>query len=506
MWNSALRTETGCPAAMWLGLQFPDLGLEVHAADDEQATVLLDDQRVVALNRSAAAAGILCGSTLATARSICAEIQVFRRDRERERERLQNLAEAMYGFSSLVSLELPDGLTLEVGGSRQLYCDLTQLAQQASHLARSLGHRANVQLGPTPTAALVLARSNATRLAEVPLALAGLPNSQVQQLASMGIRQLGPLLTLPERELGQRFGSDLVRFLGRLNGRRPDPREGIRLRPEFIRRLHMLDPLRDKNALQQPMQKLLSELEHWLIARQLTAGELHWQFAAQSSLNCTERPQNSVTMKVAFGAGRQRKNAFLPITLLRLDQIELPDDVITIGLKARVLSSVDISNRGLFTGPEMGAAADGCAGTLAGKLKEDLIELQDELRARLGEDSCYNISSVSEHVPERAWRINVDRKTSGRKRKGLHNSKSTVTDFADAPAAFTLPRPAWLFKTPRAIPRSQLTLLQGPERIQTAWWDLAVQRDYYLARHSSGARCWVFVDAEDHWFLHGYFA
>jgi protein ImuB len=505
MWNSALLTEAGCHAAVWLGLQFPDLGLEVHRVDDDQPTVLLDDQRVVALNRSAAAVGILCDSTLATARSICADIQFFRRDRKRECERLQCLAEAMYGFSSLVSLELPDGLTLEVAGSRKLYCDLTQLAERASQLARSLGHHAHVQLGATPTAALVLARSNTTTLIEVPLGLLGLPDKQVQQLASMGIRQLGPLLNLPERELGQRFGTDLVRFLGHLTGRHPDPREGIRLRPEFVRQLHLLDPLRDKNALQQPMQQLLRELEHWLIARQLTAGELHWQFSAQTSLRCSElnsgeKPQNSVTMKVAFGAGRQQKHAFLPITQLRLDQIELPDDVITIGLEARVLNSVDVNNRGLFTEPETGAFTD----SGAGKLKEDLIELQDELRARLGEHSCYSISSASEHVPERAWSINFNHKSNRRKRRD--NTNSTPTDSADAPAAARRLRPSWLFEKPRAVPRSQLRLLQGPERIQTAWWDLAVQRDYYLAHHNSGARCWVFVDAAGHWFLHGYFA
>ena len=56
------------------------------------------------------------------------------------------------------------------------------------------------------------------------------------------------------------------------------------------------------------------------------------------------------------------------------------------------------------------------------------------------------------------------------------------------------------------IAKSELTLLQGPERIQTAWWQQMIVRDYYLARHRNGASCWVFVDSNGNWFLHGYFS
>ncbi|MFZ9967554.1 MAG: DNA polymerase Y family protein, partial [Steroidobacteraceae bacterium] len=69
-------------------------------------------------------------------------------------------------------------------------------------------------------------------------------------------------------------------------------------------------------------------------------------------------------------------------------------------------------------------------------------------------------------------------------------------------------RPLWLFEPPRQIEARQLTLLRGPERIESGWWDgHDVRRDYYLARASSGARLWVYRCPGDDggWWLHGVF-
>ena len=55
----------------------------------------------------------------------------------------------------------------------------------------------------------------------------------------------------------------------------------------------------------------------------------------------------------------------------------------------------------------------------------------------------------------------------------------------------------------------ELSLVSGPERIESGWWDDAdVTRDYYVARSSDGAQWWIFreCDASRRWFVHGCFA
>ncbi len=81
-------------------------------------------------------------------------------------------------------------------------------------------------------------------------------------------------------------------------------------------------------------------------------------------------------------------------------------------------------------------------------------------------------------------------------------------------------RPLWILPDPeplvavRGIPshRGPLTLLDGPERLETGWWDEdGIARDYYLATNPRGIYLWVFrnrqysVREEAAWYLHGIF-
>ena len=44
-----------------------------------------------------------------------------------------------------------------------------------------------------------------------------------------------------------------------------------------------------------------------------------------------------------------------------------------------------------------------------------------------------------------------------------------------------------------AAPGGRLTLLEGPERLETGWWDEdGITRDYYTAINPQGMRLWVF--------------
>jgi protein ImuB len=75
-----------------------------------------------------------------------------------------------------------------------------------------------------------------------------------------------------------------------------------------------------------------------------------------------------------------------------------------------------------------------------------------------------------------------------------------------------MPRPVWLMDAPLPL-TDELILEQGPERIESGWWDgRGVARDYYIARRtpharSHGAKLWVFQERQSkRWYLHGVFA
>ena len=141
-------------------------------------------------------------------------------------------------------------------------------------------------------------------------------------------------------------------------------------------------------------------------------------------------------------------------------------------------------------------------------------------------------------MPEAAWRPVAPLRA-----EATPAARSTATSGRRPPltaarAPERVARPVWLFEPPRPIDSKQLTLLRGPERIETGWWGMVgadevvgafsrsrsdnaetvaigrslpqqpplnTWRDYYVARHENGAECWVFVDAGARWHLHGYF-
>ena len=77
-------------------------------------------------------------------------------------------------------------------------------------------------------------------------------------------------------------------------------------------------------------------------------------------------------------------------------------------------------------------------------------------------------------------------------------------------------RPLWLARSPTPLSRhggvphldgAPLFLVDGPERIETGWWDgHDIARDYFVARAPHGEQLWVYRDRRDgEWYVHGLF-
>ena len=83
-------------------------------------------------------------------------------------------------------------------------------------------------------------------------------------------------------------------------------------------------------------------------------------------------------------------------------------------------------------------------------------------------------------------------------------------------AAPSAPRPLWLLSEPAALSpafeHAPWVLRDGPERIESGWWDGGdVRRDYFIAQTPEGGITWIYRDhrrsiGDGEWFLHGLFA
>jgi protein ImuB len=483
---------------LWFCVELPALGLEVCARrmlHEDRPAVLIEDNRVVARNAAALDSGVAIGSSLATAHSLCHHLEYFSRDITAERERLRFLADAAYRFSSSVSIHEPSAFLLEISGSLRLFGGLYSLKRGLIGLLGELGHRSTIGIAHTPLSALALARAQENcelprwpearevktqslkSLRRISLRHTECDTATVERFSNMGIDTLGQVFALPTTELGRRFGPRLLDYLDRLTGQRPDPRILITPTASFSSELTFLQSVSNKEALAFPMQRLAHDLSNWLIGRQLGAIRIAWRFAPFNS--------NATAMEVEFAQPQQNKHALLSISRLKLDVLDLPDEVLSLRLASVRLAPWQAKSSSLFARTELTSHSP--------------TELIDQFRARLGDGVCSGISTNDDHNPELGWKSTVPRlQTSNARTKG-----PTV--------AGTLSRPLWLFDKPKPVLRRNLTLLRGPERIDVGWWTTPnvyepAHRDYFVARHADGSQCWTFIDRQGEWFVHGYFS
>lgn len=483
---------------LWLCLHFPQLALETVFAGCEatepgpQAVVL--DSVIHTANRAARASGVVPGQALATASSLCANLQLRQRDLLREEGALRQLAQWAYHYTPAVSVWSPDSLVLEVGGSLRLFGGLASLLEGLRGELALLRHSCGQAVAATPKAAWLLARAGSAgeaggdaagtataRLVEaLPATLLPWSRERQQRLRDMGLSRIGQLLALPPGSLARRLGRDAELYLQQLTGARPDPQQALQPPTRFHRTLEFDVPLRDGDWLMFPARRMLLELEVFLRRRQLTVERLEWLLCHES------RPDTPVVVSLA--RPQQSAEPLLELTRLSLSTLCLPAPVQSLALQADMLSP----------------RQDGCSGDLFTERRQAISReaLVERLCARIGRHAVFRLRCVEEHVPERATQ--------------RCDALAAYAQSHGAGRIITAPRPSLLSPRPRVLSwragrlhdrDGELVLLQGPERLVCDWWRQPLQRDYYVARHSAGGVYWIYRDGADgQWFCHGVFA
>jgi protein ImuB len=513
--QAALAIE---PRELWIAAHVPRLALaalQTVPASASKPCVVVDpedhNQRVIAADARAEAAGVQAGMTLGAALAAAPGIEPRPRDPAAELALLQRLAALAATFTPQVSIEPPDGLLLEIKPSIRLFGGLRQLCRQlrdrcrADPLFAAPEWRPCFTLAPTPLAALAAARAGArcfitdpavlpARLKPLPLTVLRWPEEQNTRLAAMGVRTLGELLRLPRAGFARRFGPAQLADLDRLLGRRADPRRRLTRRERYAGRVDLDHEIEDHERILEALRPLLDELETFLRARQRGITALQCRFHHYRAA-----PTLCVLRLAAPEASADRLQSLLRE---RLAPLVLPEPVRRCELRGGVLSDRPLSSRSLWSAGERGHAPTG-----------EMPALVEHLRARLGVAAVQGLERVSEHRPERAWRVSEPASAPASPVAGPTGEGRDVRD-----AALPFRRPLWLLVTPepldqhRGQPRrfGALQLVDGPERIESGWWDgTDVTRDYYVVRDSRGSLLWIYRDRgsgrASRWFLHGIF-
>jgi len=525
-----LNAERPTPnrSSMWACILLPSLSLDVFArtaAPEGSGPFVVASgghyPRVVAANASAHAAGIRRDQLISAALALAPGVAMRDRDAAAEEAALADVATALLAFTPTVSLARPDAVLAGIEGSVRLFGGLPRLLPQLLMQARSRGYGAAIALAPTPTAALLLARAGhpvpladpaalQAALAPLPLAWLDFDADTLAHLTAAGITSFGAAKALPRAGLARRFGQRIVDTLDRALGLAADPREPYVPAPHFERKLPLPAPVDTVEALGFAVNRLVTDFASWLLARGL--GVVKMSLSLVHERYVRERGTAPTTVTFALGAPARTPAHLHAVLRERLARVVLPAPVEAIVLTSEETARLASRNLGLLPEDEADSA---------------VVPLVERLRSRLGDHAVTTLAARAEHRPEYAANEaspTLSRLAPSRTRAAKAparpvsrpRSAKAATRKATAPAAIAAPRPLWLLDEARPLgvvfEAKPWVLRDGPERIESGWWDgRDCRRDYFVAETPQGEIVWIYRDHrygtdDGEWFLHGLFA
>ncbi|WP_246104227.1 Y-family DNA polymerase [Mucilaginibacter corticis] len=405
-------------------------------------------------------------------------------------------------YTPVVSLDLPDGLMLDISGCAHLWGGEREYLKEIVLKLRAAGFDARAAIADTQGAAWAVARfalrqpivaggAQAAAVAGLPPAALRLAPEALEKLKKLGFEHIEPLLTIAPQSLRRRFGPGLLLRIGQALGQVEEYLEVLVLPVPFMERLPSLEPIRTVPGITIAIENLLK-----MLCLRLQAEGLGVRKAV---LKCHRIDGRKVQVGISTTKGTHSVSHLLRLFTLQIDKIEP-----ALGIELFVMEALRTEQMEVIQ-EQLWAESKGLADTA-------LAELLDRIAGKVGAEAIQRFLPAENHWPERSVKL-----------------AASLTEQPET-AWPELPRPIRLLPVPESIEvmalvpdhppklfvyqgkRHTIAKADGPERIGREWWqDSGAHRDYYIVEDDSGQRYWLFrsghYDGGDaRWYLHGYFA
>ncbi len=415
-------------------------------------------------------------------------------------ESLQEVALGLLQYTPNLAFLEGCAIAMEVSASLDLFHGPRSLWRRVHATLENMRVCARAGMAPTATGALLLARQTHIRRRRVvsPQALARLLDPLPPRLLSeagpylewldgIGCQTLAQLRHLPRTGLQQRSSPLLMQALDAAYGDAGQYLAWFAAPEIFSQRYELMERLEHTGPVLAVGKRLIEQLCGWLHARQLAVCVLTLLLHHEKGRHA----QAPTPIILRLSENSWLAKDFLGVLSEQLQNKALNSGVIAIELSISQTAPRPVASASLFPEP-------------AQWLRQE-HRLLDLLSARLGGDRILHAQPLADYRPEQA----------NRWEPAIHAAEARLP-----PCLATHSRPFWLL--PQAIPLetknnrliyqgSALHLVQGPERLESGWWDDAghEKRDYFIAQDRNAARYWIYRQRESRdlrWFLHGLFA
>jgi protein ImuB len=411
-------------------------------------------------------------------------------------------------FTPMVA-RVDTALVLEVSGSERLFGGRDALLHELFEtcppdlpLDHAQGNTALLALGR------LWAQATQAPIHTLPLHSLAAARAHLPTLMRLGCNTWGQLRNLPRGGLVRRFGAELVDALDLAYGTRPELYPWLTLPEVFDAPLELSAAVESASAMLFGARRLLAQLQVWLRARQrgVLALELLWELDARRSnalhMDAHHQGGSFGRLELRTAIATQDMQHLQRLLAEQLAQVTLPAPVLY--LRMRSLQTQAMGGESLSLLPEDQRKGD------------SLHQMLERLGARLGPEQILCVQAQAQHAPEdmqswQAWKPQTGKR---------------VQPIAFLQTAEARLMPTWLLTQPLELAVKQqapqyfgpLTLVAGPQRLETGWLEGKVAlRDYFIASSAHAGLVWIYrerlpelvkanINQTLRWYLHGLFA
>jgi protein ImuB len=489
-----------CLLTDWKAIRQPELkGRSYVFAEPDHGRML-----ITALTDEARKYGVVEGMTVADARIIAPDLQVFDGKPERNIKLLTGLAEWCLRYTPLVQLDPPDGLLLDVTGCTYLKGGEKACLQEIVSRLKTIGYTVRPGIADTigtawgvarcATSGLIVAEgAHRNALMPLPPSALRLPADLLIKLRNLGLLQISSFIYMPNSVLRRRFGKNMVLRLQQALGQEVEYLFPLKEPIPYTERLACLEPVKTRPSIEFALNDLLERLCKRLY------GEGLGLRAAMLTWYRIDGKNGHITIGTNHPSNRVQH-------LFKLFFIKLDTVAPGMGIELFILD-------GLKTEPVSDKQSE-LWSAKGGAESEEVAELLDRVAGRIGTAPINRYLPVEHYWPERTPKPDADiKKTPESEWRTDKPRPMQILDQPEPIEAMALtpdyPPKLFIWKGVRHV----IVGADGPERIEREWWlEPGEHRDYFIAEDEAGRCYWLFRSGHyndennQHWYLHGFFA
>lgn len=458
---------------------------------------------ISAANPLAEQESIYRGMAVADARVIIPSLKVLDDQPGLPEKLLKGLGEWCIRFTPTVTVDLPDGLLLDVTGCAHLWGGEKLYLQNMITRLESLGYHVRMAMADTIGAAWAFSRygngseiiesgQQAASLLSLPAESLRLEMETVERLHTLGLKKIQHFINMPASVLRRRFGEPFIMRLNQALGYEEEIIIPLQPLEIYCERLNCLEPIITRTGIEIALQRLLEQLCNRLQQEQ--------KGLRTALFKCYRVDGKTETIEIGTNRATGNIKHLFKLFELKLSTIEP-----ALGIELFILEAPKVEDVSSMQG-QLWQKTGGLNDT-------DLAELLDRFTGKFGAKHIQRFLPDEHYWPERSF-------------------KPAQNFFEESTTAWKVdrPRPLQLLPAPERIEVTapipdyppmlfrykgklhKIVKADGPERIEQEWWlQQGQHRDYYYAEDEEGCRYWLFrsghyTDETYQWFIHGFFA